>query len=253
MVAAPSSRKTLIDYCLRKLGAPVIEINVDYDQIEDCVNDAIQFYQEFHTDATKRLYISHQITASDVTNKYITIDPDVITVARLLPIGSSSLGAGAGMFSIKYQLHLNDIANMNSFMGDLSYYSQIGQWLETLDLILTGYPQVNFSRHEDRLYIHGEFYDQALVAGDWIVMEVYKVIDPTVATNIFNDIFIKNYTTALIKLRWGNAVSKFDGMQLPGGVTISGERIATEAKEEIKELEDKMRLEYEPMPDFFIG
>lgn len=252
-MATPNSRFTLIQHALRRLGAPVLEINVDPDQIEDCVDDAIQFYQEFHSDATKRTYVSYQITSDDVTNKFIPVSATILTVIRLLPFDRSSLGAGTGMFSIKYQAALNDITNMSNFMGDLAYYSQMGQYLETLDMVLSGVPQVTFSRHEDKLLIHGEWWDQELKAGDWVVLEVYQIVDPNVATSVYNDKFLKNYLTALIKQRWGQNMSKFDGVQLPGGVTISGKAIYEEASQELAALEIAMRLEYEPMPDFFVG
>lgn len=251
-MAIVNSRASLIEHCLRRLGAPVLEINVDPDQIEDCVDDALQMYQEFHQDGTKRIYLKHLVTAADVANEYIEVSSDIQTIIQLLPVSSSAL-AGTGMFSLKYQIHLNDIANMNSFMGDMSYYEQIGQFMETLDLVLDGYPQVTFSRQENRLYIHGEWWNNQIKAGDYIVAEVYQIVDPTAHTSIYNDIFIKKYTTALIKSRWGQNMSKFEGMQLPGGVTISGERILGEAQAEIETLEEKLRLEYEPMPMFFVG
>lgn len=249
---SPNSRITLTEHCFRKLGAPVLEINVDPDQVEDCIDDAIQLYQEFHGDATKRIYISHQITSTDVTNKYIPIPSDVMTVVRLLPFSASSIGVGTGMFSIRYQLAL-DATNAGSIMTDLAYYSQLGQYLETLDMTLNGLPLVSFSRHEDKLYIDGEWWNQELKADDWVVMEVYSTINPNTSTSIYNDKFVKNYLTALIKQRWGQNMSKFDGIQLPGGVTISGKDMWAEATAELKELEERMRMEYEPMPDFMMG
>ena len=126
-MAAPNSRDTLIEYCLRRLGDPVIEINVDTDQLEDRVDEALQYYQEFHSDATYRTYLKHQITSDDITNGYISVPASVITVAHLFPI--SNLSTTNGMFSIKYQMHLNDVANMHSFIGDLAYYQQIQQYM----------------------------------------------------------------------------------------------------------------------------
>lgn len=253
-MATPTSRQTLTDYCLRRLGAPVIEINVDPDQIEDCIDDAIQFYQEFHQDATRRTFFKHAVTAVDVTNEWIPLDSSIHYVKTILPINSSSIGGGAGPWSLKYQIAINDLWNSGStFFGDLTYYEQIGQYLNTLDMVLTGTPITEYQRKGDRLYIFGEWWDQEIKAGDYIVVEAYVTIDPETETSIYNDIFIKAYTTALIKHRWGQNMSKFEGMQLPGGVTISGERILNEAFSEIERLEEKMRLEYEPMPDFFVG
>lgn len=252
-MAQPNSRQTLIDYCLRKLGAPVIDINVDPDQLEDCVDDALQVFQEYHSEATKRIYLKHQVTATDVTNKWIPISDDVQYLTQLLPLAQGTLGAGSGMFSVRYQIALNDIANMQNFIGNLEYYSQIGQYLNTLDMILNGTPQVTFSRNEGRLYIHGEWWDNEISAGDWLVAEAYQIVDPDTFTSIYNNKFLKRYTAALIKQRWGNNLKKFEGMQLPGGVTLNGQVIYDEATEELAMAEEKMRLEQEPMPDFFIG
>lgn len=252
-MSIPNTRQLLINHCLRRLGAPVIEINVDPDQIEDCVDDAIQFFQEFHSDATNRMYISHQITADDVNNKWIPIPESVLTVIRLLPFNQSSLGVGTGMFSVKYQMAMGDVLFTNGFLGDLAYWEQFGQYLTTLDMILTGVPVISTSRYENKLYIHGEWWDQELKVGDWVVMEAYVIVSPSDTPKIYNNKFIKNYLTALIKQRWGSNMSKFDGIQLPGGVTISGQRIYDEATQEVKALEDQIRLEYEFPPDFYIG
>ena len=252
-MASPTSRDTLTEHCLRRLGAPVIEINVDPDQVEDCIDDTIQFYQEFHSDATYRTYLKHTLTADDVANEWIPVSSDVHYVKSLLNYSESNIGTGSGMFSLKYQIAMSDLHNAGTFFGNIQYYYQMGQYLNTLDMILTGTPITEFQRKGNRLHIFGEFWDQELDVGDIVIYECYVVIDPETQTSVYNDIFVKNYTTALIKQRWGQNMSKFEGMQLPGGVTISGERILAEANAEIERLEDKMRLEYEPMPDFFVG
>lgn len=252
-MAAPNSRQSLIDYCLRRLGAPVIEINVDPDQVEDCIDDAIQFYQEFHSDATYRTFLKHQITSTDVANEYITLSSDVHYIVQLLPFNTSTIGGGSGPWSLKYQIAVSDLYNSNGFYADLKYYEQMGQYLNTLDMVLTGTPITEYQRKGNRLHIYGEWWDNELKVGDYIVIECFVTIDPDVQVSIYNDKFLKAYTTALIKQRWGQNMSKFEGMQLPGGVTISGERILNEAASEIEQLEEKMRLEYEPMPQFFVG
>ena len=157
-MAAPSSRQTLIDYCLRRLGAPVIEINVDNDQLEERIDDALQVYQEFHSDSTVKTYLKHQVTASDISNKYISISSDIIFVSRLFQL-SSSFNASRNFFDIKYHMMLNDIADMQNFEGDLAYYEQMQQYLSLLDVKLNGHPLVNFSRHQNRLYIFGDMND----------------------------------------------------------------------------------------------
>ena len=252
-MASPSSRATLKSYCLRRLGSPVIKINVEDTQIEDCIDDALQLFQEFHSDATKRIFLKHLITATDVTNKYIDIPSTIPYVIRVLPFDTSSLGNGQGMFSIQYQIRLNDIADLRNFAGGISYYQQMGQYLDMMDMLLNGTPIVTFQRYENRLYIHGEWWDSELKAGDYVIVEAYQIIDETTSTSIYNNMFIKDYTTALIKQRWGQHMSKFEGVQLPGGVTLSGQNIKDEATTELTELRERMRLEYEVMPDFFMG
>jgi hypothetical protein len=249
-MAAPNSRDTLIEYCLRRLGDPVIEINVDNDQLEDRVDEALQYYQEFHSDATYRTYLKHQITSDDITNGYISVPASVITVAHLFPI--SNLSTTNGMFSIKYQMHLNDVANMHSFIGDLAYYQQIQQYMSLLDMQLSGTPQVQYVRHSNRLYIFGEMNDDLLV-GDYVIMQCYSVVDPVSFSKIYNDKWLKEYTTALIKQQWGANLIKFEGMQLPGGVTLNGRQIFDDGTADMERLRESIRLEYEMPTDFFVG
>lgn len=250
-MANPTSRATLIEYCLRRLGDPVIEINVDPDQLEDRVDEALQYYQEFHSDATLRTYLKHLVTSDDVTNEYITLSTDIQFLSRLFKVHGGQMSRN--FFDIKYQLHLNDIANMHTYIGDLAYYEQMQQYLSLLDTKLNGTPQVQFARKQNRLYIFGEFADQDIKAGDYIVAEVYKIIDPSTHTSIFNDMWLKEYTTALIKQQWGANLIKFEGMQLPGGVMLNGRQIFDDAQSDIERLRESIRLEHEMPADFFMG
>ena len=251
-MAAPNSRATLIDYCKRRLGEPVIEVNVDEDQLEDRVDEALQYYREFHSDATISTYLKHQVTADDVTNEYITLANNIIFVSKMFPL-SSSFNNSRNFFDIKYQMMLNDIADLMNFAGDLAYYEQMQQYLSMLDMKLNGTPQVQFSRRQNRLYIFGDFADGDIKAGDYIVAEVYTEVSETDHTSIFNDMFVKEYTTALIKQQWGQNLIKFEGMQLPGGVILNGRQIYDDATAEIATLRENLRLEHEFPPDFFVG
>jgi hypothetical protein len=250
-MATPNSRQSLIDFCLRRLGAPVIEINVDDDQIEDKVDDALQMYQEFHSDATYRTYLKHVITQTDKDNGYIPIDSNVLYISQLFPLNPTF--SSVNLFDIRYQMMLNSLGDFMNFAGGMAYYYQMQQYLEFLDMVLSGYPQTTWSRHQDRLYIWGEWSNDDLDVGDYVVAEVYTAVAPDTFSSVYNDMFVKNYTTALIKQQWGMNMSKFEGMQLPGGVTISGRQILDDANTELKELEEKLRLEQELPPDFFIG
>ena len=231
-MATPNSRATLIDYCKRRLGEPVIEVNVDEDQLEDRVDESLQYYQEYHSDATTRTYLKHLVTATDVTNEYIPISSDIIFISKMFPL-TSSFNTSRNFFDIKYQMMLNDIADLMNFAGDLAYYEQMQQYLSLLDMKLNGHPQVQFSRRQNRLYIFGDFVDKDIKAGDYIVAEVYTIIDPTTHTSVFNDMFVKEYTTALIKQQWGMNLIKFEGMQLPGGVILNGRQLYDDATGEI--------------------
>lgn len=251
-MANPNSRDTLIDYCKRRLGDPVVEINVDEDQIEDRVDEALQYYQEYHSDATVRTYLKHQVTATDVSNEYITLPSNILFVSKLFPL-ESSFNQSRNFFDIKYQMMLNDIADLMNFAGDLAYYEQMQQYLSLLDMKLNGHPQVQFSRRQNRLHIFGDFTDGDISEGDFLVAEVYTAIDPTTHTSVFNDMFVKEYTTALIKQQWGANLIKFEGMQLPGGVILNGRQIYDDATGEIQALRENLRLEQELPPDFFVG
>ena len=251
-MANPTSRATLIDYSKRKLCDPVVEINVDEDQLEDRLDEALQIFQEYHSEGTFRTFVSHQITATDVTNEYVSVASDILFVARMFAI-DATFGSSINFFDIKYQMMLNDIADLMNFAGDLAYYEQMQQYLSLLDMKLNGHPQVQFARRQNRLYIFGDFADGDIKEGDFIVAEVYSEVNDSDHTSIFNDMFVKEYTTALIKQQWGMNLIKFEGMQLPGGVILNGRQIYDDATGEIATLRENLRLEHEFPPDFFVG
>ena len=249
-MANPATRQQLIDYCLRQLGAPVIEINVDDDQVEDRIDEAIQYYQNFHTDAVVRNFYKHQITQEDFDNEYVTLPEQLIYVLRVLPIGVAN--STQGIFSVDYQLHLNDLYDLRR-PGNLINYEMTRQYLSLIDMVLNGMDQgIIFSRHESRLYIETDW-KMRIPVGSWVIVECYQTLNPQDYTRIYNDQYLKRYATALIKKQWAQNLSKFKGMQLPGGVTIDGTELMTQAKEEIKELEAEIRSTWETPVDFEIG
>jgi hypothetical protein len=246
-MATPTTRQELIDYCLRDLGAPVLEINVDDDQIEDRVDEALQKYRDFHMDGQRRTYIPVQVTEEDLNNKYFTLTDDIIYVTRVLPITNSY--AAVNMFSMKYQMYLNDFYALYR-AESLQYYVQMQQYLQEVDSILNGIQPIQYQRHGNKLYIETQFRGN-LQVGQFIMVEAYVSLGDT--PEMWNDTWLKRYTTALIKRQWGTNLSKFDGMQLPGGVTINASKIMDEAKEEIQALEQALRDTYELPPDFIVG
>ncbi|MEK9698993.1 MAG: hypothetical protein VW270_24665, partial [Candidatus Poseidoniales archaeon] len=187
-MATPTSRQELIDYCLRRLGDPVIEINVDVDQLEDRVDEALQYWQEFHSEATFRTFVSVLIGDSDVSNEYIDVPTDTLFVTRVFAI-SSAFNTSFNFFDIKYQMMLNDIADLQNFAGDLAYYEQMQQYLTILDMKLNGAPQVTWVRNQNRLYIHGDFADEDIKSGEYIVYEAHKLVDPATYTKVYNDMW----------------------------------------------------------------
>jgi len=249
---AVTSRELLKEYCLRKLGEPVIEVNVDPDQLDDRVDEALQKYREFHADATTRVFFKHQMTADDITNGYITIPSNIIFLSRMFAL-SSSFQSSRKFFDIKYQMMLNDIADMHNYIGDLAYYEQMQQYLSLLDMKLNGAPITTFSRRQNRLYIHGDTVDGDLVEGDYVVVEAYEIVDGNTYSSIWDDMWLKKYTAALIKRQWGTNLLKFEGMQLPGGVTLNGRQLYEDAIQEIERLEEELRLTFEIPPDMFVG
>ena len=317
-MASPTSRQGLIDYCLRKLGHPVIEINIDDDQIEDRIDEAFQFYRDFHFDAIENVYLSEQITASLVQitgvnaasfsnsekvtgatsgatsyvyknvsanrfqvkntsgtftagetisgstsgtsstlssitlgnfdNKYLTMSDAVVSVSRVLPFSSRT--RGIDLFDVRYQILLNDLYSIQS--TDLIYYSQVKTQLNLINDLLVGQKPIRFNRHQNRLYIDMNWNDD-LEIGDYVIVEGARILDPDTFTDVYNDGFLKRYATALIKQQWGQNLKKFEGVQLPGGVTLNGQKIYDEATEEITSLREEVKDTYQLPIDFFTG
>jgi hypothetical protein len=249
-MAVPTTRQTLVDYCLRSLGAPVLEINVDEDQINDRVDEALQFYQEYHSDAVVKTYRKHSIQEEDIENKYITVPDSMMFVSRVFPLTNNSSNS-TSMWSARYQLHLNDIFDLK-YAGSMVNYAMTRMYLETLDLLLNGVPPVRFNRNMNRLFVDIDWAHDVVI-GDYLIVEGYEVINPEIYTDIYNDIFLKKYLTALLKKQWGANLIKFEGMQLPGGVTINGRQIYDDAVADIQSLEEQMETKYSFPADFYVG
>jgi len=245
-MAKPTTRATLQDYCLRNLGAPVIEINVDEDQLEDRTDEALQFYQEYHSDGVIREYLKHELTATDITNNYITVADSVTNVVRMLKITGTT---GSSLFDMGYHMRLNDIFMLQGLGAQTQEYIQSQQKLSLIDHRLNSEEHIRFSRHMNRVHMDEGFGD--LEAGDYIVLEVNTILAPDTYTDVYNDHYLKKYLTALLKKQWGSNMMKFDGFQLPGGITMNGRQMFEDAIEEIRELEEECRLSW-AMPDNFL-
>jgi len=252
-MATPATRQQLIDYCLRALGHPVIEINVDDDQLGDRVDESLQFYQEYHSDAIVRNLRKHVLTQDDKDNDYIEIpnSANIFTVNNVFAISNSQ--SSTSIFSVDYQIHLNDIFDLGGVYGGVVNYEMTKQFMSLVDRNVNGmYESIQYSRHKNRVNFHTKVLDD-LAVGDYVVFDGYEAIDPDTYTDIWNDMFVKKYTTALFKKQWGLNLSKFEGMQLPGGVTFNGRQTLDDANTEIEKIETEMQLRFEAPPHFFVG
>ncbi len=248
-MSIPTTRQELIDYCLRELGHPVIEINLDDDQIDDRVDQALSYFHDFHYDGTEKYYLKHLLTDTDITNEYISIDESIIGINKIFSVGDTNINTG-NIFDVVYQFRLNDIWDMSN--STLTYYTMTRTNLAMIDQLLNGVSPIRFNRHTDKLYIDWDWSHDA-VAGQYIIAECWKKVDPTTYPDVFSDRMLKKYLTALLKKQWGNNLSKFTGIQLPGGVTLDGQRILAEATEEVEKIEGEIREQYELPPMFFVG
>lgn len=316
-MANPTTRQELIDYCLRKLGHPVLEINVDDDQVEDRIDEAFQYYRDFHFDAVEKVYLSEQITASTLVisglnaasfttgetitsssgatatvheniaanrmyvknvsgtfaasntitgsqsgqtatvssitlgnydNRYLTVSDAVTSVLRVLPFSSRT--RGIDMFDVRYQILLNDLYSIQS--TDLIYYTQVQTQLQLMNDVLVGVKPVRFNRHQNRVYVDMDWGTDVSI-GDYIIVEAFRILDPDTFTDVYNDGWLKRYATALIKQQWGTNLKKFEGVQLPGGVTLNGQVIFNEASEELQALREEVQSTFQEPIDFFTG
>ena len=244
----PANREELKDFCLRQLGYPVIQINVDDEQVNDAIELAFEYWNEFHFNGTERTYVKHQVTTQDITNRYITVSENLIGATRVFKIGQGNMAMN--MFDLRYQLRLNDLWDLSS----TSYvnYSLTMQHLATLDLLFTGETPIRFNRLTDKLYIDMDWAND-IVAGEYVIVEGFIVTDPDAYTRVWNDRMLKKLATAYVKKQWGTNMSKFDKMQLPGGVTMRGVDIYNEAVADIEKVEQNIRETYEAPPGFLVG
>lgn len=238
-MTTPTSKTEFKEYCLRKLGKPVIEINVDDDQVDDRVDEALRFYWDYHFDGSEKIYYKHLVTEQNRTDKYITVPENIIGAVSVFPIGDPVVRSD-DLFNIRYQIALNDLYSLTS-VSMVPYY-MVMEHLALITELLVGKQPIRYSRHKDRIYIDMDW--DKVKAGEYLLIEAYEVIDPDTYTDVWNDRWLQNYATALIKKQWGSNLTKFIGMSLPGGVQFNGEKIYNDADEEVKRLEEEMISKY---------
>ena len=262
-MAKPASREDLKTYCLRRLGWPVIEINVDDLQVEDRVDDALQFFQEYHFDAVEKVYEKHKITQNDIDNQYLSVpspgwsntaSPDTsdsyIGITKILKPTTS----GIGMWDIRYQMRLSDLTTFGTYFGgyQLQTYEMRMKNIALVEELMSGMVPIRFSKHANRLYVDWDWESDAFI-DEFLLIEAFRIIDPNTMTDVYNDLFLKQYTTALLKEQWGMNLSKYDGVQLPGGVTLNGRAILEDARAELDKIREEMSSKYELPVDFIMA
>ena len=238
-MAVPNDRASFKEYCLRKLGKPVIEINVDDDQVEDRIDEALRYYWDYHFDGTEKLYYKHQVTQQDKTNKYIILPENIIGAVRVFPIADPSIRSD-DLFNIRYQIALNDLYSLTS-VSMVPYY-MVMEHLALISELLVGQQPIRYSRHQNKCYIDMDW--KKINVGEFLLIEAYEIIDPELFYDVWADRWLQNYTTAKIKYQWGANLTKFTGMQLPGGVQFNGEKIFNDAQVEIEKMESEMISSY---------
>ena len=280
-MAKPTTREELKEYCLRQLGAPVLEINVADEQVEDLLDDTLQYFNERHYDGVERMYLKYQVSQDDINrgkasgtdgigittttgtsnivgfgtttfnfyenSNYIQVPDSVIGIEKVFKFDSSTISDG--MFSIKYQLFLNDLYQFNSI--ELLQYSMVKTYLEDIDFLLTTDKQIRFNKRQGRLYLDIDWGSET--KDTYLIIDCYRILDPNTFTGVYNDSFLKKYVTSLIKRQWGQNLLKFRGTRLPGGVELNGRELYEDAERELEDIKQRMTQEYELPPYDFIG
>lgn len=237
-MSSPTSRSEFKAYCLRKLGAPVIEINVDDDQVEDRIDEALKYYWDYHFDGTERIYYKHQVTANNISQGFITLPENIIGAVRIFDISGSMVTNN--IFDIRYQIALNDMYTLTS-VSMVPYYMAF-QHIQLLEQLLVGHQPIRYNRHNDKLYVDMNW--DKVNEGSFIIVEAYEILDPDEYTDAWSDRWLTRYATALIKKQWGTNLTKFTGMQLPGGVQFNGDKIYNDAVADIEQMEKDMATSY---------
>lgn len=244
-MALPTTRETLKQYCLRSLGEPVIQINVDQKQLEDRIDEALEYFKEYHFDGTEKLYLQHQVTETDKTNKYIPVTDSVIHINNLMRAGSSMYN----MFDIKYQFSLQYAGNIRNM--DMITYDMLQRHLALIEEEFKPIPPIRFNRIQGQLHIDTDWNE--VDVGSYFVVECYRILDPATYPKVYGNRWLRLYLTELIRRQWGENLSKYSGIELPGGVKLDGDKIKDTAERNLTKLEEQVRKEFSLPADFMVG
>ena len=282
-MAQPASRTDLINYCKRQLGAPVLEINVADEQIDDLVDDALQYFQQRHFDGVTQTFLKYKITQQDIdrgrarggssntagittstatstidgssvsfsfeeNSNYLQVPPEVIGITKVFKFDGSNTVTN-NMFSVKYQLFLNDIYYFGS--TEILTYAMTKRYLEDIDFALSTDKFIRFNQRQDRLYLDIDW--GSATVDDYLIIDCYRLLDPSSYSRVWNDSFLKRYVTALVKRQWGQNLIKFQGVKLPGGIELNGRQIYDDAQKDLEVIREQMSNTYELPPYDMIG
>ena len=245
-MARPRSRENLKQYALRKLGSPVVDINIEDSQMEDRIDEALQFFGEYHFDGIERTYIKHEVTQADIDNGYVEVSDSIASITQLLHFSQGTIN----MFDVRYQSALNDMYSFSS--SSFIEYDIYKRHMSMVTNMLQGERMIRFSRVTNRLYVDMNW-DEAVDVGTFLVAEAYRVLDPETYLEIYDSILLKKYVVAQFKQQWGQNLMKFTGVQLPGGVEFNGRQLYDDGTEEINKIEEEVLDKYEEPPAFFVG
>lgn len=276
-MSKPASRQELTDYALRQLGAPVLEINISEEQLDDRLDDALQYFSERHFDGVEKMFLKYKITQNDIdrgrargggksagivtttvstelgnfnweeNSNYIPVPDTIIGIERVFKLDNRTISSN--LFNVNYQLFLNDIYWFSS--TELLNYFITKRYLEDIDWIVNPQRQIRFNKRQNRLYLDMSW--DALKEDNYLIIECYRILDPTNYSKVYNDYFLKLYFTSLVKKQWGQNLIKFNGVKLPGGIELNGRQIYDDAVKELEDIRSRMLSEFETAPFDMIG
>jgi hypothetical protein len=247
-MAQPHDRETFKEYCLRKLGAPVIQINVSDEQVEDRIDEAMSFFRDYHYDGSQLVYLKHQLTQEELDRGWVEVPSKLLGVTRIFDLGAS-ISTGAGIFNVSYQFVLHNLEDITKY--DVTNYYMAMQHLEFIQEILVGKPLVRYNRHVDKLFI--DIKKDLLAPGSFIIIEAYDIVDENEYSDFWRDRWLQNYATTLIKEQWGSNLTKFENVQMVGGITFNGQQILNDAREERRTMEEQAINSLQPLIYNFQG
>jgi hypothetical protein len=246
-MAQPTTREEFKDWILRKLGAPVIQINVADEQVDDRIDEAIDFWRDYHYNGSQLVYLKHQITQDDIDNGYVTLPSQLLGISGIFNL-NTSISTGSGIFNVQYQFVLNNLEDITGY--NITNYYMAMQHMEFLQEMLVGKPMIRYNKHVNKLFIDGS---TAMTVGNYIIIEAYDVIDSDTYSDVWTDRWLQNYSSALVREQWGLNLTKFSGMQLVGGVAFNGEQILAEAREDRMRMEEEAVTSLQPLNYNYIG